>query len=383
MLTADSGNRIHAPAMQTMLSRLAHAWSRQDFRILFSDLPRPNTRMLIHAGVRERVRRVTPFFEQDSLIHPLYHADTLYWAVQLYSHSAGYPLSHPVRISGKRYSYFRHSATALVNAATGEVSILPVEYSDPIARTWIAAIPSLFMSMRSLPGEIAAQLPPAIDGASAQAAAYARYGARNDSISGGVPAATASSDSAEGPWHHSLVHLPAVAPASAWIQPILDGDDRVHRLLIAVGGSSPRTYRLTVQPGPDSWREIISEFETVRDSIASLEDVQITGGPLRAVPIGDEMMILRTVYSIAPGSAPAVAAVSIMRGDSLRTAPGLLQAGGVPALETYGDPLTPEQFRAQVDSLYRTMQAAFRRGDLIAFGEAFNALGILLSRGAR
>jgi hypothetical protein len=29
------------------------------------------------------------------------------------------------------------------------------------------------------------------------------------------------------------------------------------------------------------------------------------------------------------------------------------------------------------------MQAAFRRGDLIAFGEAFNALGILLSRGAR
>jgi hypothetical protein len=72
-----------------------------------------------------------------------------------------------------------------------------------------------------------------------------------------------------------------------------------------------------------------------------------------------------------------------MRGDSLHTAPGLLQAGGVPALESYGDPLTPEQFRAQVDSLYRSMQAAFRRGDLIAFGEAFNALGILLSRGAR
>jgi hypothetical protein len=73
----------------------------------------------------------------------------------------------------------------------------------------------------------------------------------------------------------------------------------------------------------------------------------------------------------------------MLRGDSLHTAPGLLQAGGVPTMADYGDPLTPEQFRAQVDSLYRSMQAAFRRGDLVAFGEAFNAFGILLSRGTR
>jgi hypothetical protein len=48
-----------------------------------------------------------------------------------------------------------------------------------------------------------------------------------------------------------------------------------------------------------------------------------------------------------------------------------------------GTAITPQQFRQLVDSLYEEMGTALKRGDLVAFGEAFNSLGRILSRPER
>ena len=381
LVVADPFERVMAPRMTSVLTRVAHAWSRQDFRLLFSDLPEPSPTIVLHAGVRERIRRVAPFFEQDGAVTPIFDGDTLLWALPLYSHSDTYPLSHPVTIAGKKHRYFHHAATAIVNASTGGISIFPISEPDALTRTWMNAMPSLFANGRELRASVADQLPPVVDGAMAQAAAYALYSTRQDSVVGGALAYFAD-DTVENTPHRSLVHLPDLAPNATWIEPVLDANDRVHRLLLAVGGSSPRTYSLSFTP-TTGWRDLTRRFDLVTDSIAAREEGDVSAGPIRAIPVANDIAYVRTTYLLSRSGEPTIAAVSIMQRDSLRTASSLHLAAQVKPAGQDDIVLTPAQFRSRVAQLHEQMQAALRAGDLQAFGRAFDALGALLSRSSR
>src|SRR5207253_7190655 len=71
-----------------------------------------------------------------------FHADTLYWKLELYSTSSDYPLSQHYVLAGEERSYFRHAATALVNARTARVMISADPAPDPIAQAWMTAFPN-------------------------------------------------------------------------------------------------------------------------------------------------------------------------------------------------------------------------------------------------
>ncbi len=379
VLTADTLDRIGAPEMESPISRIAHAWSRQDFRMLFRDLPRPHPRILLHADVRDRLRKLAPFFAQDSLVYPVILGDTLFWTVQLYSHSSTYPLSRAASIGDRSTRYYHHAATAIVNAATGSVALYVREKADPMAETWGTRLPTLFAPVRAMPSEIAAFLPPAIDGARVQAEAYASYGGHRDSVYDGSLAQSMNSDSTPIMAHHALVHLPVLGATPAWIQPLLDGNKRMNQLIVALGGGSPQTYRLATTTARQSWLETQRRLDTIRDSITTREEGSVVAGPVRAIPVGGEVALVRTTYAFSGSSGPVIAAVTIIAGDSVWTAAGLSQAARVRSPAGDEGALTPTLFRARVQTLYDTMRATLEKGDFTAFGEALNALGALLA----
>lgn len=76
------------------------------------------------------------------MIEPMFHADTLYWKLELYSASSNYPLSQHHVLAGEERSYFRHAATALVNARTARVMFAADAAPDPIAQAWMTAFPN-------------------------------------------------------------------------------------------------------------------------------------------------------------------------------------------------------------------------------------------------
>ncbi len=123
------------------LSRLGYAWAYQSLDLLSDSIPR-RARLISVRDLRTRVRQLAPVFTQGSMIEPMFHADTLYWKVELYSASSNYPLSQHFVLAGEERSYFRHAATALVNARTGRVMMAADPAPDPIAQTWITAFPS-------------------------------------------------------------------------------------------------------------------------------------------------------------------------------------------------------------------------------------------------
>ncbi|MFL5488590.1 MAG: UPF0182 family protein [Gemmatimonadaceae bacterium] len=123
------------------LSRVAYAWAYQSLGLLSDSVPR-RARLVTMRDVRSRLRALAPIFVQGNTVEPLFHADTLYWKLELYSASSNYPLSQHYIVAGEPRSYFRHVATALINARTARVMIAADAVTDPIAQKWTTAFPN-------------------------------------------------------------------------------------------------------------------------------------------------------------------------------------------------------------------------------------------------
>ncbi|HUQ46849.1 MAG TPA: UPF0182 family protein [Gemmatimonadaceae bacterium] len=171
------GPSVAAPMLGDGLKRLGNAWAEQRLDLVWSSLP-ANTKLVRHRDVRERLGALVPLFVQGSDVVPAYLGDSLTWVVELYSASDTYPLSKHYVLAGADRSYFHHSATALLNAASGRVVIVPIPGADPIATAWRLRFPQLIRpgapdlldaltsSPRpSLPDSQPAEFPPGSDAA--------------------------------------------------------------------------------------------------------------------------------------------------------------------------------------------------------------------------
>src|SRR5437868_8351104 len=141
VLVSDPQLDVAGQRLGDGLSRLGYAWAYQAFDLLSDSVPR-RSRIVTVRDVRNRIRALAPIFAQGTIVEPLFHADTLYWKLELYSASASYPLSQHYNIAGDDRSYFRHAATALVNARTARVMIAADPAPDPIAAAWMTAFPN-------------------------------------------------------------------------------------------------------------------------------------------------------------------------------------------------------------------------------------------------
>jgi uncharacterized membrane protein (UPF0182 family) len=141
VVVADPQLDVAAPRLGDGLSRLANTWAYQSFDLLTDSVPR-RARLVTMRDVRTRIRALAPIFAQGSTVEPMFHADTLYWKLELYSASADYPLSQRYVLAGEERSYFRHAGTALANARTARVMIAADAAPDPIAQVWMTSYPN-------------------------------------------------------------------------------------------------------------------------------------------------------------------------------------------------------------------------------------------------
>ncbi|MEX2180083.1 MAG: UPF0182 family protein [Gemmatimonadaceae bacterium] len=372
IIVADSTGEIMGPLLASSLSRLAHAFSLQDFRVLLGELPSPSPRLLSRRTVRERVGALAPFFAQGSTITPIWVGGALSWSVELYSVSRTYPLSRQVIVAGAERSYFQHAATALVNATTGRTVLVADSLPDPIAASWMERFPRLFERAAALPLSVRRQLPPPRESARAQASAFGRFGLRGErEVERHLP-------DDEGP-DSALVLSPAPlmafpgAGTTGYVLPLLDRGERVRGLFIALGGPSPRSLWLPIPEPAPVWSEALDRLRSV-DTITAPHLVR---GYVRAVPVAGTVVLAQPRYDWRTAGEPRLLYVSALVADSVITARTLLEIAGQPPAAA---PAGSDDFRARVGELYDEMRDASARGDWAAYGRAFDALGALLAR---
>jgi len=376
-VVADSLTRTTGTPLASFTTRLATAWSTQDFHLLGNDLAQPKPTLIAHRDVRERVARCAPFFTLGGRVQPLLHEDTLYWGVDLYSTSQTYPLSWRLLALGQERSYLRHAAVAVVQAVTGEVTIVPDSSLDPVAETWVRELPGMFGTWTGLPPGLRALLGPPVDGLYAQAAAFGRYGRTTENEAPRhVPVLTGADTLAGGD------DLPLVLPGSnvtALALPLLDEADRLHGVLIGSGGATNRVawYQLPTL-GP-RWSGVLDRLRSLDSAGSAAREGPLAHGRVRAVPIRAGVAFVQPTYRWRAQSVPSINRLALLTGDTTRSI--------LPPLSTGNHPATPAgvvaEPKASAASLYNAMRDALRRGDWTAFGRAFEALGRLLGQPAK
>ena len=370
-VVSDSLSRIVGVEMVSTTSRIAHAWALQNFRLLFGELPLNRPTIVRWRDVRERVRALAPFFVQGSEVVPVVAGDSLYWAVELYAAGDAYPLSQRFTVLDEERGYFQHAATAVLNATTGRVQLVPATVAEPVAASWMERFPSLFVNVNALPRALQASLPPAVDGARTQALAFASAGFRGDSLEVRRFAAPDGADSAASR-EPARVMLPGSGVAALW--PLIDEPGRVRGVIAAESGPQRVTAWIPLTSDGARWGGVV---DRLRASDTSSHESGLVRSPVRVLPVRGRAFYEQSIYQWRPGGSPRLARVTAVVGDSVRVAPTLVAAVGA-AQPPHSTELTPRDFRARTDSLYRVMRDALARGDWTAFGRAFDALGASL-----
>ncbi len=376
---SDSGHQLAGVEMVTTTSRLLYAWSLQNFRLLFGDMPANRPVMVQRRAVRERVTALVPFLEQGSEIVPLVSGDTLYWVLELYATSGTYPLSQRFTLLGEERSYFQHAATALIHAASGRVTFLADPAPDPIARSWVAAFPSVFVSPNAVAPGLRALLPAITDFARAQALAFAAAGFRDTTLEVRHFASPDGADSSAAGREPAHVVLPPFTGVSE-VWPLLDSTERVRGVVVSTSGLTRGTSWLPVASDGKRWGAVV---DLLRVADTTRRDGGLVRAPLRVVPLGSQALYIQPTFEWRPGANPTLFRVIAARGDSVRGGATLARALGV-SIDTVATTLVGgSAARPKADSLYRAMRDALGRGDWAAFGRAFDALGNVLGTGRR
>lgn len=373
-IIADSLSHAAGTSLESFFVRLAAAWSMQNFHILAQDLPQPRPTLIAHRDVHHRVALYAPFFEQSRRVQPLLLGDTLYWGVDLYTASDTYPLSWRVLAAGEERSYFHHAAVAIVQASTGETVVVPDSVLDPVAATWVHHLPSIFGSWASLPAGLRPLLAPPLEGTYAQAMAFGRFGTRSDS---GPPRHIPVLNGADS----ALVgDVPIALPnqAAAIALPLVDDLDRLSGLFIGTGGIAPRSMWYQPRGFGPRWSGVLDKLRSLDTAGTPLRDGAVVRGRVRTIPLVSGLGFLQPAYHWRPENVPSIARVALLVNDSARALvpPTTLLAG---SSEVHPAGSSPSQKSAA--ALYADMKDALRRGDWVAFGRAFEALGRVLGQG--
>ena len=101
--------------------------------MLLSDDITPESRILLHRDVNDRLHTLAPFIQWDSQGVPLSADGRVVFVVEGYTTSANYPYADRVDLAGSQVNYARASVRATVDAFSGQVHLYLTDEPDPIA----------------------------------------------------------------------------------------------------------------------------------------------------------------------------------------------------------------------------------------------------------
>ncbi len=138
--------------------RLAAAVNEGAFNILLTGYLTPESRMMIHRRVRDRLEHLAGFVEWDTDPYlVITEAGRLVWIVDGYTTSNAHPYSRGLRFrEGGRVNYIRNSVKATVDAYDGDTRLYLFDTADPIIQAYRNLFPSLIRPASEMPPDLRA-----------------------------------------------------------------------------------------------------------------------------------------------------------------------------------------------------------------------------------
>ncbi len=163
-------------SLNGFIRRFIYAWQLGDLNILISGELTPESRVLYHRNIGERVNHLAPFLELDSDPYLVVMDGRLFWIQDAYTTSDRYPYSEPL---GSGLNYIRNSVKAVIDAYDGSVTFYITDPEDALIRTYQAIFPGLFVPAEQMSESLRAHIRYPEDMFNIQASVYQSYHMRD------------------------------------------------------------------------------------------------------------------------------------------------------------------------------------------------------------
>lgn len=182
--------------LQNYWRQFLYAYKFDESKLLFSGYPGPESRLMFHRNIQDRVKRLAPFLSFDDDPFIVLSEGRLYWIIDAYTTSRNFPYSQPfsaledVIIQGPQtdpqlrsqtnpvrggVNYIRNSVKVVVDAYHGSVDFYMFDQQDPLIQVWDRVVPGLLKPWQEMPEGLLEHIRYPADLLLVQGVVYAKY----------------------------------------------------------------------------------------------------------------------------------------------------------------------------------------------------------------
>lgn len=394
------------------LNRFIYAVHFGSVELLVSGSLTPESRILFHRNVRDRISTIAPFLTYDSDPYLVISEGRMYWIIDAYTTTSRYPYSQPVsaaNIEGTNLNYIRNSVKVVVDAYTGEVDYYVVDEEDPLIQTYENIFPEVFSDFDEMPAGLREHVRYPEGIFNIQAAIYSVYHMQDPQVFYNkedvwvVPDEIYRGSRGQMEPYYIIMHLPEAEKEEFILMLPFTPRNKENLIGWMAARCDPEHYGETVvyqfskqelTYGPMQIEARIDQDPDISQLITlwSQSGSSVVRGNTLIIPIENSLIYVEPLFLEATerGTLPQLQRVIVAYQNRLSMQPTLGEAlttvfgEGVPE-EGEGDGGQPPigegvgETLQQIRSLYRQAQEALRAGDLGRYQELVDEIGGLVS----
>jgi uncharacterized membrane protein (UPF0182 family) len=354
------------------LRRLLFAIRFRSTDILFTSQITPESRIMYHRQIGERVRLIAPFLAYDADPYAVLGNGRVYWVQDAYTTTASYPYSTPTpsRTLGQ-LNYIRNAVKIVIDAFHGDVTFYLAEPQDPLALTLANVFPGVLRPLADMPPELRRHVRYPEEIFKIQANIYTTYHMTNPVVfynkedQWQVPTLDSERSAAMQPYY-TIMRLPGETQneflqmlpftprlkdnLAAWMVARSDGE-QYGRLLVFQFPKQKIVY------GP---RQIVGRINQNQDiapeiTLWNQQGSQVIWGTLLVIPIEESLIYIRPLYlRSADGRIPELKRVVVAYQEKIVMAETLVQALGEIFGRELNKALAPDRLASSATSVVFT-----------------------------
>jgi uncharacterized membrane protein (UPF0182 family) len=312
--------------------------------ILFTNQLTPESRILFHRKITDRVQVLAPFLSFDADPYPVLADGRIFWIQDAYTVSANYPYSTPAAFQGQSVNYIRNSVKIVIDAFHGTTNFYLADSEDAIARTLNRVFPGMLKPIAEMPADLRAHMRYPEDIFRIQAAVYQNYHMTNPQVffikedQWQVPTIDEERGSVPMEPYYTVMRLPGETRTefvqmlpytprqkenlAAWIVARSDGEHYGKMLVF-------QFPKQKIIFGPKQVVGRINQDQRIAPEITlwSQQRSRVIWGTLLVIPVNESLLYVRPLYLKSPeGRIPELKRVVVAYQNRIEMAETLTQA---------------------------------------------------------
>jgi uncharacterized membrane protein (UPF0182 family) len=384
--------------LSAWVRKLAFAIRFAEVKILLSNDLEPDSRVLMHRNVSERVQRIAPFLRLDRDPYLVVTRDgRLVWMLDAYTVTDRYPYSDP---TGRTGNYIRNAVKVAIDAYQGTVDFYLADPSDPLIRTLGRVFPTLFKPLAAMPADLREHIRYPEGLFAIQAQKYATYHMRDPQVFynredlWALPQRTVGGRNEEMEPYYTIMRVPGERREEFILLTLFNPARRDNMIAWLAARSDPPHYgglivylfpKQRLVYGPRQIDARIDQDPVIARQLALWGQAgsRVIRGSLLAIPIEQSLIYVQPLYlaAAAQGALPELRRIIVAHGNDIAMEPTLEEslaaifggrsgeaAGAAPSAPRPAGGGGASPLARQAWEAWTRAQEALRAGDFARYG---------------